>query len=65
MFKTTYDRDPRELFCAPSGSRMKQDYQLVTEPDGNTHLEMVGVTDIYQQIQSYREGCTIEGSKVL
>lgn len=60
MFKTTYDRDPAELYCVPSGSRMKDEFQLVTEPDGNTHLEKVGVTDIYQQIQSYREGCTID-----
>ena len=58
MFLTTYDRDASR--SVPSGSRYKDEFQLVTEPDGNTHLEVTGTKDIYKEIQSYKDGCMIE-----
>lgn len=58
MFLTTYDRDASR--SVPSGSRYKDEFQLVTEPDGNTHLEVTGTKDVYKEIQSYKDGCMIE-----
>lgn len=58
MFLTTYDHGIRH--SAPSGSRYKTEYQLETEPDGNTHLVEVGIKDIYQEIQSFKDSCTLE-----
>lgn len=58
MFLTQYDKDHGR--SVPSGSRYKDEFQLVTEPDGNTHLEKSGTKDLYQEIQSYIDSCTIE-----
>lgn len=58
MFLTQYDKGIRHP--VPSGSRYKSEFQLETEPDGNTHLVEIGTKDIYQEIQSYKDSCTLE-----
>ena len=58
LFQTQYSKADR--FPCPSGSRYKDEFQLVTDPDGNSRLEKTGVKDVYQEIQSYKDGCTIE-----
>lgn len=58
MFATQYDRF--QHYHSPSGSRMKDVFQLVTEPDGNTRLVKTCVKDVYQEIQSYKASCQIE-----
>lgn len=58
MFLTQYDKGIRHP--VPAGSRYKTEYQLETEPDGNTHLVEVGTKDIYQEIQSFKDSCTLE-----
>lgn len=58
MFLTQYDKGWRRP--CHSGSRYVDEFQLVTEPDGNTHLEKTGSKDLYQEIQSYKDGCLID-----
>ena len=58
MFKSQYDAHERRH--APSGSRFRETKQLVIDPDGNRRLEVTGTEDVYERIQSFKEGCTIE-----
>lgn len=42
-----------------AGSKFRKDKMLVTDKCGCKHLEVVGETDQYAVIQSYKEGCDI------
>lgn len=51
----SYSNRPSVVAC-PEGDRMRPDKALVTDPKGNKRLEVVGETDQYAVIQSFREG---------
>ena len=44
----------------PLGSKVRPEYKLVIEPDGNRRLEQTGVCDQYEITQSYKQACSIE-----
>lgn len=58
MFKSQYEAHERKH--APSGCRFRKTKHLVIDPDGNRYLEETGVEDVYEKIQSFKDGCTIE-----
>lgn len=58
LFYTPLNRPFRRT--SPVGSRIKKKYQLETDPDGRRILVETGVTDVYEQIQSYKNECLIE-----
>ncbi len=49
-----------ERKVSPVGEKLRPEYQLVIEPDGNRHLEQTGVKDTYAITQSYKQACSIE-----
>lgn len=46
--------NPRSVVSAPTGSAEKEVKQLRISPDGNKSLEVVGKTNIYEKIQSFK-----------
>ena len=57
-FRTQYD--PVVLTPSPSGDKLKKEFQLEIEPDGNRRLVETGVKDVYAEIQSYKYSCTVQ-----
>lgn len=45
---------------SPVGSKIRPEFKLVLEPDGNRRLEQTGVRDQYEITQSYKQACSIE-----
>lgn len=45
---------------SPLGSKIRPEFKLVIEPDGNRRLEQTGVRDQYEITQSYKQACNIE-----
>lgn len=51
---------PHERFYAPAGSRDADTFEIQIDKKGHKSLKWVGTHDIYQDIQSYKEECSIE-----
>lgn len=49
-----------ERFNCPEGSREADTFEIRINKKGQKSLEWVGTHDIYQDIQSYKEECSIE-----
>lgn len=49
-----------ERFFAPAGSRNADTFEIQIDKKGHKSLKWVGTHDIYQDIQSYKEECSIE-----
>lgn len=49
-----------ERFFAPAGSREADTFEIQIDKKGHKSLKWVGTHDIYQDIQSYKEECSIE-----
>lgn len=49
----------RERFFMPVGDALKKTYMLNIDDDGCECLVCTGQTDLYAEIQSYREGCDL------
>lgn len=51
---------PHERFYSPAGSRDADTFEIQIDKKGHKTLKWVGTHDIYQDIQSYKEECSIE-----
>lgn len=51
---------PHERFHCPEGSREADTFEIQIDKKGHKTLKWVGTHDIYQDIQSYKEECSIE-----
>ena len=51
---------PHERFYSPAGSREADTFEIQIDKKGHKSLKWVGTHDIYQEIQSYKEECSIE-----
>lgn len=49
-----------ERFYSPAGSRDADTFEIQIDKKGHKTLKWVGTHDIYQDIQSYKEECSIE-----
>lgn len=49
-----------ERFYCPVGSREADTFEIKIDKKGHKSLEWVGTHDIYQDIQSYKDECSIE-----
>ena len=49
-----------ERFYCPAGSRDADTFEIQIDKKGHKSLKWVGTHDIYQDIQSYKEECSIE-----
>lgn len=49
-----------ERFFCPAGSREADSFEIQIDKKGHKSLKWVGTHDIYQDIQSYKEECSIE-----
>ena len=50
----------RGRFYSPIGSTEANDYQIQIDKKGHKVLKLVGTHDIYEEIQSYKDECSIE-----
>ena len=51
---------PHERFNCPAGSRDADTFEIQIDKKGHKTLKWVGTHDIYQDIQSYKNECSIE-----
>lgn len=51
---------PHKRFFCPEGSREADTFEIKIDKKGHKSLEWVGTHDIYQDIQSYKDECSIE-----
>lgn len=51
---------PHKRFHCPAGSRDADTFEIQIDKKGHKSLKWVGTHDIYQDIQSYKEECSIE-----
>lgn len=60
QFETWYDRKDGHRITAVSGSGMKDTYRMFVDEDGRRELRRSGEYNLYAEIQSYKDSCSIE-----
>lgn len=50
----------RPRYFSPAGSRMHNDYQIQIDKKGHKSLKQIGEHNRWEEIQSYKEECSIE-----
>lgn len=59
MFPTQYDRKNERITTEP-GCRMKDTYKMCVDENGKRELKKTGEYNLYAEIQSYKDSCSID-----
>ncbi len=57
-FPNVYTKETKEIFTN-SGTEFEPEYKLKVDKEGRRNLEIVGETNVYARIQSFKDSCDV------